>query len=117
MNLVVVVSVASVLRFGVIVAARIAITAAVEALEVVGMHLVRTVLGITAVIAVTRIKGVVYMTVEAGATVIVRACSDESAAGKPLGAVVAVGCAAVGAIAVITVGARRAYTNADGDLA
>jgi len=116
LNLAVVVSVASVLSFGVVVTTRIAITATVKALEVVGVLLIRTVLGISAVVAVTGIIGVVYMTVEARTTVIIGACADESAANEPLWSVVAVGCATVGAIAVITVGTRRANSNADGDL-
>ena len=70
-----------------------------------------------ALIAVLAVEGVIHMAVEVASAVIPGASSNEDAAMKPLGAVVAVGRAAVGAIAVITVGARRAYTNADGDLA
>ena len=116
LNLAVVVSVASVLSFGVVMTTRITVTAAMEALEVVRVLLVRAVLGISAVVAVTGIKGVVYVAVEARTTVIVRACADESATGKPLRSVVAIGGAAIGAVAVITVWAGGTDSNADGDL-
>ena len=110
------VCVAAVLCFGVVVAAGVAVTAAMEALEVVGMFLIGTVLGIRAVVAVARIELVIDVAVEARTTAIVGSCSDESAADKPLGSVVSVGCATVWAVAVVTVGARGADANADRDL-
>ena len=45
-----------------------------------------------------------------------RSCANEDAAGEPFGAIVAVGCAAVGSGFVISVGAGGSYTDFDVDL-
>jgi hypothetical protein len=110
--------VALVLGFGVVVAARIAVVAGVEALEVVRMLLVAAVSGIGAVIAVVRIEGAVDVAVETGFAVIPTACAAEVAAFEPFRTVVAVRSAAIGGEPVVAVrtGWFGADANADGNL-
>ena len=51
---------------------------------------------------------VIYMAVEMFGAVEPRACTNEDAAGEPLGAVVAIGSAAIGGVVVVTVWAHGA---------
>src|ERR1700678_3439475 len=66
-----------------------------------------------ALIAVIRMKAVIYVTLEIVRAVKPGAGANDHTAGEPFGAVVAVGCAAVGSGVIVTIGTVRG--NADGD--
>jgi len=84
------------------------------AMEVVELPLAA--LGQRSVIAVMRIVAVVDVAVKAGVAMEPWACSDEDAAGKPIGAVVAVGGAIIGGVVEVAVGADGRYSDVDSDL-
>ena len=107
------VNVISMLLFRVVVPTGIAVAASVEALEVVRMLLVRAAARIAAMIAIARIKLVIYMAVEAGAAAIVRASADKAATGKPLRSVIAIRSATVRPVPVVAIRARRPNADAD----
>jgi hypothetical protein len=69
-----------------------------------------------AVIAVLRMEVIVYVAAETFRTMKPRTRADEDAAGKPLGAVVAVGSAVVGSDVIVTVGTYRRDSDLDGHL-
>jgi hypothetical protein len=58
-------------------------------------------------LAMTGIKAIVYMTMEAPRAMEPGTCSDEDPAGKPLRPIVAVRCAAVWSVVVITIRTSR----------
>jgi hypothetical protein len=68
------------------------------------------------VIAVTRIVAVVDVAVKAGMAVEPGASSDKHTAIEPIWSVVAVGCAVVGFIVEVAIGAPRRHANTDRDL-
>ena len=90
---------------------------ALEALEVGGMRGL-AVGGHRAMVAMLRIKAIVYMAVEGGGTVEPRASTDEDTAVEPFRTVVTVGSAVVGSVIVIPVRAAGFRTDVDayGDL-
>jgi len=69
-------------------------------------------------VSVVGIKAVVNVAVEAAVSVEPRAGSDEYTAQKPVGPIVAVGCAVVGSVIEVAVGTygRRSDVDADCDL-
>src|ERR1700678_2218667 len=69
-----------------------------------------------ALIAVIRMKAVVHVTLEIVRAVKPRASANEGPAGKPLGAVVAVGRAAIGSGVIVTIGTLRGDADGDADL-
>jgi hypothetical protein len=79
-------------------------------------------LGVVAVIrhrtpvAMVYVVVVIDMAGEMFRTVVPRACTNENAAGKPFGAVVAIGGAAIGGVIVVTVGAHWGGANRHADL-
>jgi hypothetical protein len=69
-----------------------------------------------AVIAVLGMEVVIYVAVEACRAMKPRASANEDAAGKPFGAVIAVGCAIVGRDVVIAIGTFRRCSDFNGYL-
>ena len=80
-------------------------------MEVIGWFTIAAMLGIAAMVAITRVEATVHMAVEAAIAVIVTACADENATVKPFRAIVAIGSAVVGAIAIVSVRADRWSTD------
>src|SRR5277367_5999546 len=73
-------------------------------------------LGHWALVAVLRMKVVVYMTAKVGGAVKPRASANKDTAGKPLGAVVTVGSAAIGGRVIVSVGTFRSCADFDANL-
>ena len=88
----------------------------VETVEVVGGLMISAVSRIGAVIAVVRIIGVVYVTVEAVVAMEPGTCSDEDATGEPFRTIVAVGSAVVRSVVIVAIRAGWCYADANGDL-
>ena len=66
-------------------------------------------------VSVARIKAVVDVTIKAARTVEPRASSDKHSANPPVGPIVAVGCAVVGRVIEISVGANGRHSDVDAD--
>ena len=75
-----------------------------------------TALGEGAVVAVTGIEAVIYVSVEAGVAMEPWAGADEDSANEPVGAVIAVRCAVIRRIVEVSVRAHRSDADVDGNL-
>ena len=105
----------SVLRFGMVAATRVTVVGGVEVMEVISGLTVRSATGKSAVIAEAWVKGTIDVAIE-GRAMMPGSCTEEDAAVEPFRAVVAVGSAVIGCVAVVTIRATRSCPYTDNDL-